>query len=137
MKTGCFPGPARTPLVAGLVVCILTLGVYASVAGAWPAGIDHSIFSTGSEADSTKARLGSGSEDAAGNGAPDGGKRKAKRIVGISMFGSGIFLCSWGIASWQVREYQCCPPNNTQNVIKIVAGLLLLNAGLIYLLEAE
>ena len=66
---------------------------------------------------------------------PDG--TRTKTIVGTSLFGSGIFLCSWGIASWETDDTQCCPTNNTQNVIKIVVGILLLNAGLVYLLEMQ
>ena len=56
------------------------------------------------------------------------------KVIGTSFFASGVFLCSWGIASWQVEEYQSCPPRNTENVIKIVVGVVLLNAGLFYLL---
>jgi hypothetical protein len=56
------------------------------------------------------------------------------KLIGTTFFASGLFLCSWGIASWQVDEYQCCPPRNTENVIKIVVGVVLLNAGLFYLL---
>jgi hypothetical protein len=63
--------------------------------------------------------------------------RRATRIVGSSLLVSGVFLCSWGIASWEVREYQCCPPRNTGNIVKIVAGVVLINAGLIYLLGAD
>lgn len=58
----------------------------------------------------------------------------SSKILGTSLFISGVFLCSWGIASWQVEEYQCCPPRNTENVIKIVVGVVLVNAGLLYLL---
>jgi hypothetical protein len=62
------------------------------------------------------------------------GERRNARLIGTSFFASGVFLCSWGIASWQVEEYQCCPPRNTENVIKIVVGVVLVNAGLFYLL---
>lgn len=55
------------------------------------------------------------------------------QLVGYTMLGSGLLLCSWGIISWQIKEYQDCPPRNTDNVIKIVAGILLINAGLFYL----
>ncbi len=70
-------------------------------------------------------------------GEPDGRQdrdRKRCKIAGCSLFVSGILLCSWGISSWEVEEYQCCPARNTDNVIKIVAGVLLINAGLIYLM---
>mgnify|MGYP001598205963 CR=1 FL=1 len=68
------------------------------------------------------------------------GDRKSRspnpKIVGGSMFASGLFLCSWGITSWQRKEDQCCPPRNTENVLKIIVGLVLVNAGLAYLLGA-
>jgi hypothetical protein len=64
---------------------------------------------------------------------PKGAGRNSK-IIGSSCFASGLALCSWGIASWQVREFQDCPPRNTENVIKIVVGVVLINAGLIFLL---
>lgn len=57
------------------------------------------------------------------------------KIVAGSLFVSGLLLCSWGISSWEVEKYQCCPARNTDNVIKIVAGVLLINAGLLYLIE--
>jgi hypothetical protein len=106
-----------------------------SSAGAWPRGVDHAIFSDvpGSPGGEKDPRLGE-------PGTPDdeGGKAsRASRIIGVSLLGSGIFLCSWGIAAWEMEEYQCCPAHNTGNVLKIVAGVVLLNAGLIYLLEAE
>lgn len=56
------------------------------------------------------------------------------RIVGTSLLSSGIFLCSWGIVSWQFEDDQCCPARNTENVLKIIVGVVLVNAGLIYLL---
>ena len=65
--------------------------------------------------------------------APKGASRNSK-IIGSSCFASGLLLCSWGISSWQVREFQECPPRNTENVIKIVVGVVLINAGLIFLL---
>ena len=65
--------------------------------------------------------------------APKGASRNSK-IIGGSCFTSGVLLCSWGISSWQVREFQDCPPRNTENVIKIVVGVVLINAGLIFLL---
>ena len=64
-------------------------------------------------------------------------RRKGKKIVGTTLLASGLLLCSWGIASWEVSEYQCCPAKNTENVIKIVVGVVLVNAGLIYLLGAN
>jgi hypothetical protein len=69
----------------------------------------------------------------ADEGGAEGSGRTAK-ILGSSLLVSGIFLCSWGISSWQVSEYQNCPAENTDNVIKIVVGIVLVNAGLIYLL---
>jgi hypothetical protein len=70
----------------------------------------------------------------------DGGAGAVERrdrhgtIIGTSLFSSGVFLCSWGIASWEFDRDQCCPARNTENVIKIVVGVLLVNAGLFYLL---
>jgi hypothetical protein len=61
------------------------------------------------------------------------GRRNAN-IVGTGLFASGLFLCSWGITSWQMKEDQCCPPRNAENVIKIVVGIVLVDAGLVYLL---
>ncbi|MGQ9604381.1 MAG: hypothetical protein ACUVUU_09310 [bacterium] len=60
-------------------------------------------------------------------------ERHPSRFVGYTMLASGLFLSSWGIVSWEIREYQECPPRNTDNVIKIVAGILLINAGLFYI----
>jgi hypothetical protein len=102
---------------------------------AWPAGVDHSIFADGPQIEEDEP----GGHHNPGTGAgPPGqeGDSRAGKIVGISLLGSGIFLCSWGIASWEIEEYQCCPARNTGNVVKIVAGVVLINAGLIYLLEA-
>lgn len=75
-----------------------------------------------------------------GDNGPVGGSREGdmsgrnNRIVGTTLFASGIFLCSWGITEWEIQEYQCCPARNTGNVVKIVAGIVLINAGLMYLL---
>ena len=75
-----------------------------------------------------------------GNDGPEGGSpegdisRRNDLIVGTSLFVSGVFLCSWGITEWEIQEYQCCPARNTGNVVKIVAGIVLINAGLTYLL---
>jgi hypothetical protein len=107
-----------------------------SSAGAWPAGIDHSIFAE--EPGSTDERP----DPDLGDQGPDGEEddkddARVSRIIGVSLLGSGLFLCSWGISAWEVEEYQCCPAHNTGNVVKIVAGVVLLNAGLIYLLEAD
>jgi hypothetical protein len=57
-----------------------------------------------------------------------------KKIAGAVMFGSGILLCSWGIMDWQTSDTQCCPARNTENVAKIVVGVVLVNAGLVYLI---
>jgi hypothetical protein len=131
-------GSARRPLGVSLMIGILLLAMPTSLIHAWPAGVDHSIFDLDTEPDTSQVRLGLGplaTDEEDGSGSTSSGK--AKKIVGVSLLGSGIFLCSWGITSWEVREYQCCPANNTANVIKIVAGILLLNAGLIYILEAQ
>jgi hypothetical protein len=106
-----------------------------STAGAWPAGVDHSIFADGDFAVEDKPRI---DLDEEGPGKQREGQEDSrnKSIVGVSLLGSGLFLCSWGITSWEIEEYQCCPARNTGNVVKIVAGVVLLNAGLIYLLEA-
>ena len=116
-------------LLPGILVVILCV----ASAAAWPRGVDHAIFADGSgPKDEPGPRLeGSGVE---AKGAPDA---RASRIIGVSLLGSGLFLCSWGISAWEVEEYQCCPAHNTGNVVKIVAGVVLINAGLIYLLEAE
>jgi hypothetical protein len=103
---------------------------------AWPYGVDHSIFYLDSEPDSLTPGM-EMLKDAEADQDGDGDRRRGKTIVGASLFGSGIFLCSWGIASWQTDDTQCCPTNNTQNVIKIVVGVLLFNAGLVYLLETQ
>lgn len=62
------------------------------------------------------------------------GSDRGKKIVGAVMFGSGVFLCSWGIVDWQFSDAQCCPARNTENVAKIVVGVVLINAGLVYLI---
>jgi hypothetical protein len=78
------------------------------------------------------------------NGGTDGeeerggsGPRRNTMIIGTTLLGSGIFLCSWGITAWEIQEYQCCPARNTGNVVKIVAGIVLINGGLMYLLGAS
>ena len=119
-----------------VLTCLLWLLVPVAEANAWPAGVDHSIFYLDSDADSLQTNPGLPA-DMEEEAPEESGKRNAKKIMGASLFGSGIFLCSWGIASWQTDDTQCCPTNNTQNVIKIVIGVLLLNAGLIYLLEVQ
>ena len=62
------------------------------------------------------------------------GSDRGKKVVGAVMFGSGVFLCSWGIVDWQFSDAQCCPARNTENVAKIVVGVVLINAGLVYLI---
>lgn len=62
---------------------------------------------------------------------------RVKKVAGATLLTSGLLLCSWGITSWEVSEYQCCPAKNTENVIKIVVGVVLINAGLIYLLGVD
>jgi len=113
-------------------VLVVFLGV--STAGAWPAGVDHSIFADAQVAGGDAPPV-DVTPDQAGDYQPEAPDSRANTIVGASLLGSGIFLCSWGIASWEVEEYQCCPARNTGNVVKIIAGVVLINAGLIYLLE--
>jgi hypothetical protein len=124
----------RRRYIRALVLWMLALSTGVSTAGAWPAGVDHSIFSDEALAGYGGPRVGP-AQDLAGEQEAGGGDSQARKIVGTSLLGSGIFLCSWGITSWEVEEYQCCPANNTGNVVKIVAGIILINAGLIYLLE--
>ncbi len=62
---------------------------------------------------------------------------RERKLVGGCFLASGLFLCSWGIISWQVSEYQCCPARNTENVMKIIVGVVFINAGLYYLLIEE
>ena len=111
---------------------VLLLGI--SSVGAWPAGVDHSIFADDPPEGSDEPPAGFASGGSGENDRQEDDST-ARTIVGASLLGSGIFLCSWGITSWEVEEYQCCPARNTGNVVKIVAGVVLLNAGLIYLLE--
>jgi hypothetical protein len=77
---------------------------------------------------------GNGEDTAEGGRTESGPSDRARMIIGGTLLGSGIFLCSWGITAWEVQEYQSCPARNTGNVVKIVAGIMLVNAGLIYLL---
>jgi hypothetical protein len=111
---------------------VLLLGI--ASAWAWPAGVDHSIFADARNPGEDKPDIDLPSEGA-GEGPHRPDDSRARTIVGASLLGSGIFLCSWGITSWEIEEYQCCPARNTGNVVKIVAGVVLINAGLIYLLE--
>jgi len=60
--------------------------------------------------------------------------RANAKIVGSSFMGSGVLLCGWGIISWEFEEDQCCPTRNTENILKIIVGVVLVNAGLAYLL---
>ncbi len=119
-----------------LLVCLLGMLLPPPQALAWPYGVDHSIFYLDSEPDSLRPNI-ELSQDGEGDPSGDPEQTRARMIAGASLFGSGIFLCSWGITSWETDDTQCCPTNNTQNVIKIVVGVLLLNAGLIYLLELQ
>jgi hypothetical protein len=119
-----------------LLICFLGMLLPAPRALAWPYGVDHSIFYSDSEPDSLSSNMEFLSDEEA-NPTGDSDRARTKTIVGASLFGSGIFLCSWGITSWETDDTQCCPTNNTQNVVKIVVGVLLLNAGLVYLLEMQ
>jgi hypothetical protein len=129
-------GRVGTAATYFLLVAILAMLLPVPRALAWPYGVDHSIFRTDSEPDSLKPNP-EFLKDAEADPSGDKDNGRSRKIVGTSLFGSGIFLCSWGIASWQTDDTQCCPTNNTQNVIKIVVGVLLLNAGLVYLLELQ
>lgn len=73
-------------------------------------------------------------EDVASDEAARKPSGRSRTIIGGTLLGSGIFLCSWGVTAWEIEEYQCCPARNTGNVVKIVAGVVLINAGLIHLL---
>ena len=78
-----------------------------------------------------------GAESPALTEAPAGRSERHRanaKIVGGSFFGTGVFLCAWGISSWQFKEDQCCPTRNTENILKIIVGVVLVNAGLAYLL---
>jgi hypothetical protein len=133
------PAPIRLKGVGharAAVVWFLVGLVFASSAGAWPQGVDPAIFSDGTDPGSGKPEPPPQMLDP-GEKQDEHGSAGTSRVIGISLLGTGLFLCSWGIASWEVREYQCCPAHNTGNVVKIVAGLLVLNAGLIYLLEGH
>jgi hypothetical protein len=99
--------------------------------------VDHAIFQDNPPSSPSGPTIDIWSGDVGKGGDGEKADRRASRIVGVSLLGSGIFLCSWGIVSWEIRDYQCCPANNTGNVVKIVAGVLLINAGLIYLLAVE
>jgi hypothetical protein len=127
-------GLLRKAASYALIFCLMCAILPAPRVLAWPYGVDHSIFYQDSGPDSLKPST-EFLEEAGAD--PSGDEDRTRTIVGTSLFGSGIFLCSWGIASWQTDDTQCCPTNNTQNVIKIVVGLLLLNAGLVYLLEMQ
>ncbi len=120
--------------IRGVTPWVLVVFLGISTVGAWPAGVDHSIFADGPVVgvDQPPVDLTPGE---AGEGGAEKADSRARTIVGASLLGSGILLCSWGITSWEVEEYQCCPARNTGNVVKIVAGVVLINAGLIYLLE--
>jgi hypothetical protein len=77
---------------------------------------------------------GKGDQVLAGEEEEDEGSGTGAKIAGAIMFGSGVLLCSWGIVDWQTADTQCCPARNTENVAKIVVGVVLLNAGLVYLI---
>jgi len=77
---------------------------------------------------------GKGNQVLVGEEEEDEGSGTGAKIAGAIMFGSGVLLCSWGIVDWQTSDTQCCPARNTENVAKIVVGVVLLNAGLVYLI---
>lgn len=70
----------------------------------------------------------------AGDEGEYGGSERGKKTAGAIMFGSGVLLCSWGIVDWQTDDTQCCPARNTENVAKLLVGVVLVNAGLVYLI---
>jgi hypothetical protein len=70
----------------------------------------------------------------AGEAEEGGDSETGKKVAGAIMLGSGILLCSWGIVDWQTADTQCCPARNTENVAKLVVGVVLVNAGLVYLI---
>jgi hypothetical protein len=116
----------------------------ACAAASFPARARHSLANLKLDPAPDEPRIpvfGVGDNGDRGNGDGDettgaGGSGRSVKIVGTSLLVSGVFLCSWGITSWEVEKYQCCPARNTGNVIKIVAGVVLINAGLMYLLGA-
>jgi hypothetical protein len=118
-----------------LILLVLHLALPPGAAAGLPAGIRASITDWEPDEDLPSPRIPYLSSDGPeASEAGDGGVTQKSKIVGYSLLVSGIGLCSWGIASWEVEKYQNCPARNTGNVVKIVGGVLLLNAGLIYLL---
>jgi hypothetical protein len=138
MVKGTFRRRFLRALPGVLTVLVLHVAVTAHAAGDTPAGIVYSPACWEPDDREPPPRiLLLGSDGAGADDGESSGVDRAHKIVGSSLIVSGLLMCSWGIASWEVEEYQCCPANNTGNVVKIVAGVMLFNAGLIYLLLGE
>jgi hypothetical protein len=118
-----------------LILLVLHVCLPFGAAAGLPAGIKSSLGDWEPDEDLPSPRIPFLSSDG-----PEAGEDKDleagrdKKIVGYSLLVSGIGLCSWGIGAWEIEKYQNCPARNTGNVVKIVGGVMLLNAGLIYLL---
>jgi len=150
------PGGVKRRLGAGAGgACRRALPWKAFLASVAAVALVASAFSTGALAEGGRSRLALllGEGGAAGEDVPqadgdslkvlipgqaraaeDPGGRASRNLIGGSFFASGLFLCSWGIVSWQMREDQCCPPRNTENALKIIVGVVMINAGLFYFL---
>jgi hypothetical protein len=132
-------GDSSTRIARAVRLGALALALLAGGAGAQDGPLFHTFVLGDPQiepaGDSLKVVVpgiaGGGGSDAEEAG--DRGSRNTK-IIGCSLFSSGVFLCSWGISSWQLEEDQCCPARNTENVIKIIVGVVMVNAGLVYLL---
>jgi hypothetical protein len=133
-----FAGKVAIACLAGLLVYGLVPSV--TLAG-FPVSLEESLARRDLDGPADQppfTLLYGGDEEQDRQGASDEAVRKpsgrSRMIIGGTLLGSGIFLCSWGITAWEIEEYQCCPARNTGNVVKIVAGVVLINAGLIHLL---
>jgi hypothetical protein len=122
-------------LPAVLILLVLHVSMPPNAAGGPPRSIAYSLADWNPDKQEPLPRIPLlGSDDPEAREGRSGEAERANKIVGSSLLISGLLMCSWGIASWEVEKYQCCPANNTGNVVKIVAGVILFNAGLIYLL---
>ncbi|MFH1313800.1 MAG: hypothetical protein ABIJ00_11325 [Candidatus Eisenbacteria bacterium] len=121
-----------------LILLVLHVSLPIGAAAGLPADIRPSVTAWEPDEDLLSPRLPFlGPDGPEADQDKDGEAPRTSKFVGYSLLVSGISLCVWGIASWEVEEYQCCPARNTGNVVKIVGGVMLLNAGLIYLLSAD